>query len=90
MSKKNKQTRKARRRERRWLKKVEERSDRRTADFVVRRLDGIETDLGDLIPDLQTFNDFVEISQMTWCIRFLRDIRKKYQKRADGSMWEDE
>ena len=77
------------RKRRKKLAKLEERSDRRTADFVVRRLEEIQTELGDLIPDLQTFEHWCEIAQMTFVLRLLKEIRKKYRKIADGHSWEE-
>jgi hypothetical protein len=78
------------RKRRKKLAKLEERSDRRTADFVVRRLDEIQTELGDLIPDLQAFEHWCEIAQMTYILRLLKDMRKKYRKISEGHSWEEQ
>jgi hypothetical protein len=83
VSKKNKKRR-------RKIAKFQERSDRRTADFLVRRIEEIQTELGDLIPDLQTFDHWTEIAQTTYCIRMLEEIRKKYRKVADGHVWKED
>jgi hypothetical protein len=77
------------RKRRKKIAKIEERSDRRTADFVMRRIDEIQTELADLIPDLQTFEHWCEISQMSYIIRLLKDMRKKYRKISDGHTWEE-
>jgi hypothetical protein len=85
MSKKDK----TRKRHRKKLRKLEERSDRRTAEFLVARLDELQTDLGDLIPDLQAYDHYCEIMQVSFCLRLLAELRKKYQKHADGHPWDD-
>ena len=71
------------------LKKLEERSDRRTAEFLVRSIEGIETALGDLIPDLQTFEHYCEIQQVSFCLRLIGEMKKKYEKQAEGASWRD-
>ena len=83
MSKKDKKRR-------RKVAKFQERSDRRTADFLVRRLEEIQTELGDLIPDLQTFDHWSEIAQLTYCIRILVEMRKKYRKVSEGHAWDED
>jgi hypothetical protein len=83
VSKKDKKRRKK-------IAKLQERSDRRTADFVVRRIEEIQTEFADLIPDLQTFDHWAEIAHVTYCIRFLDEIRKKYRKVADGCTWKED
>ena len=75
---------------RKKLRKLEERSDRRTADFVARRLESIEEELGDVIPDLQTFNHYCQIGQVSYCLRLLKEMQKKYRKYADGHTWDDD
>jgi hypothetical protein len=82
--------RKKERKRRKKIKKIEERSDRRTAEFVMRRIEEIQTELGDLVPDLQTFEHWCEIAQLTFVIRLLKEIRKKYRKIADGQTWQEE
>jgi hypothetical protein len=83
MSKKNKIKKKK-------LRKLQEQSDKRTADFVARRLESIEEEISDLIPDLQTFNHYSQIMQIGWCLRILADLKKKYRKYSDGHTWDDE
>ena len=77
------------RKRRKNIAKLQERSDRRTAEFLVRRIEELQTEMGDLIPDLQTFEHWCEISYMTLCIRLLGEMRKKYRKVADGQTWEE-
>lgn len=86
MSKKHK---KKLRRERK-LRKVEERSDRRSAEFLVRRLDGIQADVSDLIPDLQVFEHYFEISMVSLILRLIGDMKKKYERRSEGHSWDED
>jgi hypothetical protein len=81
---------KRKKKQRRKLRKLEERSDQRTAEFVAGRLEEIQTDLGDLIPDLQTFTHYPGIIQVSFCIRMLECLRKKYQKRAEGQTFDED
>ena len=85
MGKKDKTKKHSRKKLRKW----EKQSDKRTAEFLVRRLDEIQTDLGDLIPDLQSYNHYHEVMYVSLCVRLLMELRKKYQKHADGHPWED-
>ena len=87
MSKKDKK-RKLRRE--RKLSKVEERSDRRSAEFLARRLDEIQTDVSDLIPDLQVFEHYFEISMVSLILRLIGDMKKKYERRSEGRSWDDD
>ena len=82
-------SKKARKR-RRKLAKLQERSDRRSAEFVLRRLDELQAELGDLIPDFQAFEHWCEIAQMSYVLRLLKEMRKKYRKIADGHTWQEE
>jgi hypothetical protein len=77
------------RKRRKKIAKIDKRSDRRTAEFVMRRIEEIQTELGDLIPDLQTFEHWCEISQMSYIIRLLKDMRKKYHRISNGHSWEE-
>ena len=85
MGKKNKIKKHSRTKLRKW----EKQSDKRTAAYLVRRFDEIQTDLGDLIPDLQAYDHYTEVVQVSYCVRLLIELRKKYQKHADGHPWED-
>ena len=78
------------RKRRRKLAKVQERSDRRSAEFVMRRIEEIQTEMSDLIPELQVFEHWCEIAQISFMLRLLKDIRKKYRKIADGHTWQDD
>lgn len=53
-----------------------ERSDTRTASFVVRRLSEIVTDIGDLLPDMQCLDRYREVEKTSKAIRELKDVRK--------------
>jgi hypothetical protein len=71
------------------LRSCEHRSDKRTAEFVVRRLGGIQEDLSDLIPDLRTFEHYDEIESVGWSLQSLQRIKHKYQRFAEKGVWED-
>jgi hypothetical protein len=71
------------------LKSCEHRSDKRTAEFVARRLGGIQEELSDLIPDLRTFEHCDEIETVSWSLQSLQRIKRKYERFTDRGIWED-
>ena len=72
------------------LKKFEKRSDKRTADYVVRQLEDISSQLNDLIPDMQTFSKYCDISVTAFCLQLLDGMKKRYEKISEGNTWKDE
>lgn len=68
----------------------EARADRRTASFITQRLEEIQEELCDLIPDLKTFGHFDQIGRLMWAVDYLHDLQKKYRKLSDGFTWEEE
>jgi hypothetical protein len=71
-------------------KKLDERCDKRSADFVVRQLQTIENSLADLIPDMQSLSRYDDITYTSLCLGVLKRLRKGYKKIADGQTWRDE
>jgi hypothetical protein len=71
------------------LTSCEHRSDKRTAEFVVRRLTEIQEDLSDLLPDLRTFEHYSEMEDIGWALRVLQQIKRKYSQFADVGRWEE-
>jgi hypothetical protein len=67
----------------------EHRSDRRTAEFVVRRLNEVQEDLADLIPDLRTFEHYSEIEDVGWALRILQRLKTKYEKFETRGVWDE-
>lgn len=70
--------------------KFDDLSDARTAEWVSRRLEGIEADLGDLIPDLQSLGRYDDMTSLSCCMQLVKRMRKRYRKRADGVTWADD
>ena len=68
----------------------EARADRRTATFITQRLEEIQEELCDLIPDLKTFGHFDQIGRLMWAVDYLHDLHKKYRKLASGYSWDDD
>ncbi len=85
MSKKHKK----RTKHRKWLASCEHKSDKRTAEFVVRRLDEVQEQIGDLIPDLRTFEHYSEIEDAGWCLMLLQRLKKKYREFVENGVWAD-
>lgn len=68
----------------------EARADRRTAAYITQRLEELQEELCDLIPDLKTFGHFSQISRLMWAVDHLSDLQKKYSKLATGYSWDDD
>ena len=71
-------------------RKWDERSTQRTAEFLVGRLDAIQDDIGDLIAEFRALDKFDHIILAACAVRWLKEIRKKYKKIADGVTYEEE
>jgi len=84
MGKKNRKLRK-----KKLIERCEQRSDKRTAEFVIRRIDDLQEQLSDLIPDLRTFEHYSEIEDLGWCLMLLQRIKKRYRKFVDNGVWEE-
>ena len=72
-----------------WARSTEHKSDRRTAEFVVRKIGDVQEHLSDLIPDLRTFEHYSEIEDLGWCLMLLQRLKKKYRKYVEHGTWED-
>ena len=86
MSRKDKKLKKKRRK---WLASCEHKSDKRTAEFVVRQLGELQEQLCDLIPDLRTFEHYSEIEDAGWCLMLLQRLKKKYREFVENGVWEE-
>ena len=64
-------------------------SDRRTAQFLARRIAEVQEQLADLLPDLKAMEHYWELEDVTFCMYRLQEIKKKYLKLADEGVWED-
>ena len=82
MGKHNKQERKKR-------TKWDERSDKRSAEYILRRMDTIKEDLGDLIAEFKAFDQYDHVLLGAHCIRIMDGMRQKYRKIADGQPWQE-
>ena len=82
--------RKTVKRERKRLAGCEHRSDRRTAEFIVRRIAEVQDDLSDLLAEFRTFGHYSEMEDATWCLRLLQSLRKKYTAFADDGVWPED
>jgi hypothetical protein len=65
----------------------QQKSERRTAAFLARRLGDAQDHLYDLLPDLRTFDHYEEMDDLTFCMRFLQKLKSKYRKFADDGVW---
>lgn len=74
----------------RKIRKLEERSDRRSAEFLAARFEAIEDELADLMPDLRVFSHYSQIIELTWCLRLLTSLKKRYRKMSEGHVYEEE
>jgi hypothetical protein len=79
--------RKSKKKRTRWS---DEPGDLRTADFLARRLEAIRDDLSDLIPDIQSLHDFGQLPSIGWVIQSVKQLHRKYHKRASGFTWTEE
>ena len=76
--------------ERKRLAGCEHRSDRRTAEFVARRITDVQEDLSDLLAEFRAFGHFSELEDTAWCLRVLQTVRKKYDAFAATGVWPEE
>jgi hypothetical protein len=72
---------------RKWLKGCEQRSDRRTAEFLARQLGDVQEQLCDLINDMRTFEHYSEIEDAGWCLMLMQRLKRKYRKFAEDGVW---
>lgn len=66
----------------------EQRSDRRTAEYIVRRIDQVQEDLSDLMPDLQSFQHYSEMEDLGWALRILQNLKQRYDRFAASGFWD--
>ena len=83
----SKKDRKEKKRQKKWLESCERKSERRTADFVARKLADAQEQICDLIADLRTFEHYSEIEDAGWCLRIMQQLKQKYRKFADDGIW---
>ena len=86
MSKKEKEAK----RERKRFASCEHRSDKRSAEFVVRQIRGLQDDLADLLAEFRAFGHFSEMEDITLCLLLLDRGRKKYAAFAENGAWPEE
>ena len=70
-----------------WLKRCEQESDKRTAAFIAHRLDEVQETLGDLMADMRTFEHYFEMEWAVFCVRMLQRVKRKYRSFADNGVW---
>ena len=85
----NEKTKKHRnkKKQKRWLKSCEHKSDQRTAAFIARELGEVQESLCDLIADMRTFEHYSEIEDAGWCLMLMQRIKRKYRKFAEDGVW---
>jgi hypothetical protein len=88
--KQRKKERKKAKREKKRLAGCEHRSDRRTAEFIVRRVNEVQEEISDLILEFRGFDHFVEVEYAALCVRMLGIVKKKYVEFADDGVWPPE
>jgi len=76
-------------RRKKWIEKCEQRSDKRTAEYVVRQITDVQEQLNDLVPELRMFEHYGETITLGFCVSCLQRLKKKYQNFVDNGMWED-
>ena len=81
--------RKTKKRSRKWLKRREQESDKRTAAFVANRLEEVQETLSDLMADMRTFEHYFDMEWAVFCLRMLQRIKRKYRSFADNGVWPD-
>ena len=90
MSKKHKEKKHKRKKEKSKTRpRLELKSDKRTAEFLVRRLDEIQDELADLLPDFRSMNRFHEVFYLGWLLSGIQSLTKKCRKFADNGLWEE-
>lgn len=72
------------------IRKLQERSDRRSAEFLVSRFETLEDELADLLPDLRMFSHYTQILELSVILRLVKGLKKKYRKMSDGCSWQDD
>jgi hypothetical protein len=74
---------------RKELRSCEHRSDRRTAEFVVRQLGETQEQLCDLIAEMRQYDHYSEIEDVGWCLRIMQRLKTKYESFARDGVWSD-
>ena len=69
------------------VESCEHKSERRTAAFISRRLDGVQDQLFDLMADMRTFEHYSEIEDVGWCLMLMQRLKRKYRGFADDGVW---
>jgi len=69
------------------VESCEHKSDRRTAEFLVRQLNDLQERLCDLISDMRTFEHYSEIEDVGWCLMLMQRLKKKYRAFAEDGVW---
>jgi hypothetical protein len=64
-------------------------SDKRTAQFVARRLGDVQEQLSDLLPDLRSLEHYYDLEELTYCMWKLQNVKAKYRRFAEQGTWED-
>jgi hypothetical protein len=91
MSKKDKKRKRKKKAERKRAASCEHRSDKRTAEFLVRQIGSVQEDLGDLLAEFKAFGHYSEIQYAALCVRLMDTLKKKYERFAETGVWpEDE
>lgn len=71
------------------LTSCEHQSDKRTAEFIIRRLDDVQEQVYDLLADLRAFEHYGEIEDASWCLNLLQRLKRKYRRFVENGVWED-
>ena len=69
--------------------RLEMQSDKRTAEFLVRRLGEIQDELADLLPDFRSMNRFDEVLYLGFILSSVQSLSKKCRKLAEQGTWEE-
>jgi hypothetical protein len=69
------------------VESCEHKSERRTAAFITRRLDGVQDQLFDLMADMRTFEHYSEIEDVGWCLMLMQRLKHKYRSFAEDGVW---
>lgn len=83
----NKDEKRAKKKERKFIKSCEHSSDRRTAAYLTHQLGELQDQMCDLINDLRTFEHYSEIEDLGWCLMLMQRLKRKYRKFAEDGVW---
>lgn len=79
--------RKTKKRSKKWLKRRELDSDKRTAAFVANRIEEVQDTLADLMADMRSFEHYFEMEWAVFCVRMLQRVKRKYRSFAEDGVW---